>query len=113
MRRRLDGKDEIVFRQTFKNNRIPIEFDDSLRRHDKYPEYTSEIKVPIEIIKLFKKSKYTSLIADSTEIFFGYKNSFDGNSKYGIVIDRDTIDNTRRHIKKLAKNVYVTEGIIP
>ena len=115
MRKRLDGGNQIYFSYHFEKDNIsvPIEFDNKLYRVDPMPEYTSKIIVPIEIIKLFKKSIYTALIADSTEVFFGYKDSFDGNSKYGIVIDRDTADNSKRHIQKLAKNVYITKGIIP
>ena len=115
MRKGLDGKNEFFFGVYFKEGNIMrfIEFDNLLNRLDSASEYTSQIEVPIEIIKLFKESMYTSLIADSTEVFFGYTDSFDGNSKYGIVIDRDSMDNSKRHILKLAKNVYITKGIIP
>ena len=117
MRKRLDINNGQVFFsyfiQTNEPIRIGIQFDSALKRTDPYPEITSKTIIPIEIIKLFKKSMYTALIADSTEVFFGYKDSFDGNSKYGIVIDRDSTDNTKRHIQKLARNVYITKGVIP
>ena len=95
------------------NLHVLIEFDSLLIRHDQRPEYTSQITVPIEIIKLFKKMPYNSLIADSSEVFFAYKWNLDGNTIRGIVIDRDSVDNSKRHIKRLAKNVYVTNGIVP
>lgn len=116
MRKRLDINGQVTFSyfiQTDEPTRIGIQFDSALKRTDSYPEITSKTIVPIEIIELFKKTMYTPLIADSTEVFFGYKDSFDGNSKYGIVIDRDSTDNGKRHIQKLAKNVYITKGVIP
>jgi hypothetical protein len=114
LRRRLDMNEQIIFSYSVKTDeplRIGIEFDSALKRTDNYPEITSKTLVPIEIIKLFKKTMYTSLIADSTEVFFGYKDSFDGNSKYGILINRDTAGKSKYH--KLAKDVYLTWGIIP
>lgn len=113
MQKRLDGQNQIYFGYYFQEGNIVrfVEFDDLLNRIDSNPEYTSKIEVPIEIIKLFKKTMYTSLIADSTRVFFGYKDSFDGNSKYGIFINRDSADHNIP--ERLAKNVFITRGIIP
>ncbi len=114
LRRRLDGNDEIFFRYYVKTHEpimIGIEFDSLLRRIDHHPEMTSKTIVPIEIIKLFKKMMYTSLIADSVAVFYGHTDSYDGNYKHGILIDKDTSYNSK--LQKIGKDVYITWGVIP
>jgi hypothetical protein len=115
IRKRSDSQKLIVFRQYFSDNnsRMPIEFDSLFQRHDPYPNYTSQIEVPIDIIKLFKKSCYTALIADSSEVFFGYKDNSDGNTKLGIVIDKEPGRDKSRYIKQLADRAFIANGIIP
>jgi hypothetical protein len=115
LRKKLDGQEEIYFNYYFKEGNIfrRIEFDTFLNRIDMDSSFTSQIAVPIETIKLFKKCIYTAVIADNSEVFFGYEDNFDGNSKYGIVIDLASNDNSKKHIQKLAENVYITRGVIP
>lgn len=114
LRRRLDGNDEIFFSYYVKTHepiRIGIEFDSALKRIDHYPEITSKTVVPIEVIKLFKKMMYTSLIGDSVAVFYGHTDSYDGNSKHGILLDKDTSYNSR--LQKIEKDVYLAWRVIP
>ena len=93
--------------------RVLIKYDSSLNRTDPESELTAKIEIPIEIIRLFKKTVYTSLIADSKGVFFGYKDDFNGNSKTGILVDYTVEENNDKDLYHLGKNVYITRGVIP
>jgi len=114
LRRSLMGDGQIYFSYftiTHEPINVPVVFDSTFKRTDPYPEITSQTIVPIEMIKLFKRTMYTSLVADSSRVFLGYEDSFDGNSKYGILISSDTVN--RSKLQKLGKDVYLAWGTIP
>lgn len=116
IRKRPDLGNKIVFRCQIKgtNDRTPIEFDSLLNRNDLYPFETSRFIIPIEIIKLFKALRYTSLIADGNDgLFWGDAYDFNGNSQTGIIINHEEEKKKDEYILRLGKNVYITRRIIP
>lgn len=116
MSKKLDGGNKISFSMYINkcDMSVPIEFDlDENKRIDNYPECTSNLNISWQVIKMFEKSKYSSLYAEKNEVFFGYKSNIDGNSYIGIAVDRDTGRGKNRYIKKLSQNSYIVNGIIP
>jgi hypothetical protein len=114
--KRADLNDKIIFRfflMTNEPTRIPIEFDSILNRTDPYPQFSSGIVISTDLIKQFKSSIYPSIIADSNSVFFGYNYNSDGNSQYGVLIDRRQQRAPKDYINKIEKSVYIANGIIP
>ena len=112
---REDLGDRVILRYFLpsNNSRVPIEFDSLLLRNDPYPKLSSGIIVPIELIQKFKKMKYRSILADTSQVFFGFKYGADGNSHYGISIVNDLARSRANCIKRLSSDVCITSLSIP
>lgn len=75
---------------------VPIEFDSALNRHDPQPGLTSKFDIPLNAIDNFNKSIYSSVMSDTGQTFFAYRQDnssiFARDVSYiGIMITSDKI----------------------
>ena len=89
----------------------PIVFDSLFHRHDSNPGRTSEIIIPQSIIENFNKLSYTSIMSNSNEVYFAYKDitsTFARDVSYlCLYVTNQNVPN-EKNLKKISSGVYIT-----
>jgi len=93
---------------------LPVYFDTAFNRHDYEPTRTVNYIIQKTLIENFKRSIYIGIGSDSTYTFFAYQwdkpkylIGTSGDSQYGIIILKDTVEINKRG-KKISENACIS-----
>lgn len=116
MRQKFDADKSVSFGYYFDdiNTIIGIGFDSLLNRENPFPERTSKIDIPLNLIRNFKKTNYHAILASKEGIFFGFDYFTNSEYEYGVLIYNDENKiNKGNVIKSIEKGVCIYKAIIP